>query len=191
MLRLLPHDRARHDRPSFDEGGVERAPVRRAARPRTRGQSLVEFALILPIMLTLFGACIDIARVYGAWVTVEAAARDAAEQVASDAAITTNSAATTRAKQIVCTETSGLAGFVAPVGNPTACTAPTVVVACAPVSCVPSTTAPGATSVNPIATVTVTVTFPFRTIFGYPLFTQAGAWTLSSNQSYAIAQGRP
>ena len=26
--------------------------------------------------------------------------------------------------------------------------------------------------------------------FGYPLFTQNGAWTLSSNQTYSIIQGR-
>src|SRR5436190_2708967 len=49
-------------------------------KKRRRGQSLVEFALILPILLTLTGAAIDVARVYGGWVALEGASRDAAEQ---------------------------------------------------------------------------------------------------------------
>jgi Flp pilus assembly protein TadG len=151
------------------------------------GQALVEFALILPILLTIFGAATDMARVYGAWVTLEGATRDAAEQVASDATITTSGAATTRAQQIVCTETSGLAGFVAPAGNPTACTTPTVAVTWS----TPSVGAPGGTTANPIGSATVTVTFPFRTLFAYPLLTHSGAWTISSTQSYSIAQNRP
>ena len=40
-----------------------------------RGQGLVEFALILPIVLTAFFAIIEIARVYHAWVAVENGAR--------------------------------------------------------------------------------------------------------------------
>lgn len=156
-------------------------------RRRLSGQALVEFALVLPILLTLFGAATDMARVYGAWVTLQGATRDAAEQVAGDGTITTSAGALARAKQIVCTETQGLAGFVAPAGNPTACTSPTVAVLWS----TPSATAPGGTSVNPIGSATVTVTFPFRTLFGYPLLTNAGAWTISSSQTYSIAQGRP
>ena len=150
------------------------------------GQALVEFAIILPILLTLFGAAVDMARVYGAWVTVQSAARDAAEQVSSDPNVTSLATAQTRAQQIVCTETSGLAGFVAPVGNPTACTSPTVVVS----SWSSSPTAPGGTTRNPIVTTNVTVTFPFRTLFAYPLLTQSGALTLSSTETYAISSNR-
>ena len=40
-----------------------------------RGQGLVEFALILPIVLIAFFAIIEIARVYHAWVAVENGAR--------------------------------------------------------------------------------------------------------------------
>jgi Flp pilus assembly protein TadG len=155
---------------------------------RPRGQSLVEFALILPVMLTMFGAAVDFARVYGAWVTLEGATRDAAEQVASDTTITTRDAALTAARRIICTETQGLAGFTAPAGNPAACTSPSVDGTSFAWSS--NATAPGGTVRSPIVTTTLTASFPFRTLFGYPLLTRAGAWTLTSTQSYAIAQGR-
>jgi Flp pilus assembly protein TadG len=149
-----------------------------------RGQSLVEFALILPILLTMLGAAVDIARVYQGWITLEGATRDAAEYAASFDA--TSGAATSDAQRIVCTQAAALSGFAAPPGNPTACTSPAVTVSSFSVS----TTAAGASVKYPIATVTVTATLPFRTFFGYPLFTQGGAWTLSSTQSFSIVQGR-
>jgi len=161
-----------------------RRETRRPSTARRRGQSLVEFALILPILLTLTGAAIDVARVYGAWVNLESATRDAAEQVATDATVTSQSAALTRAKAILCPQLSGTPGFAAPVGNPTACTSPALTVTWAS-----STAAPGSAKF-PLVTVTVSSTLPFRTLFAYPLFTQGGAWTISSNQSYSILQGR-
>jgi len=157
--------------------------LRRLANGRS-GQSLVEFALILPILLTLVGAAIDVARVYGGWVALEGATRDAAEQVATDTTVTSQSSALTKARTILCTELASSPGFVAPAGNPTACTAPTLTVAWTN-----STASPGTTR-NPLVTVTVASTLPFRTLFAYPLFTQAGAWTLRSDQTYAILQGR-
>jgi Flp pilus assembly protein TadG len=160
------------------------AAVRAHLRTRGRGQSLVEFALILPIVLTLTGAAIDVARVYGAWVTLEGATRDAAEQVATDTSVTSASAAATRARAIVCGQLVNTPGFEAPPGNPTACTSPALTVTWSS-----STLAPGSTK-NPVVTVGVSASLPFRTLFGYPLFTQNGAWTLSSNQRYWILQGR-
>jgi Flp pilus assembly protein TadG len=151
--------------------------------PRRRGQSLVEFALILPILLTLVGAAVDIARLYQGWITLEGATRDAAEYAATKDLTQTN--ATTDAKRVICTQTASLPGFVAPAGNPTACTSPAITATWSS-----STTATGASATHPIATVTVTATLPFRTFFGYPLFTQGGAWTLSSTQTYSIIQGR-
>lgn len=156
----------------------------RQATSRTRGQSLVEFALILPILLTMVGAAIDIARLYQGWITLEGATRDAAEYAATFDA--SSAAAAGDAQRIVCSQTATLPGFAAPVGNPTACTSPSVTIA----SYSLSTTAAGASTKYPIATVTVTATLPFRTFFGYPLFTQNGAWTLRSSQSYSIVQGR-
>src|SRR3989442_9403052 len=44
-----------------------------------RGQSLVEFALVLPLLMVMLLGVADFARVFSAGITVEAAARDAAE----------------------------------------------------------------------------------------------------------------
>jgi Flp pilus assembly protein TadG len=158
--------------------------TRHQATSRKRGQSLVEFALILPILLTMVGAAIDLARLYQGWITLEGATRDAAEYAATKDA--TSTAALSDAKTIICTQAATLPGFAAPAGQPTNCTSPAVSVTNFSVS----TTATGASSTFPIASVTVTATLPFRTFFGYPLFTQNGAWTLTSTQSYSIIQGR-
>jgi Flp pilus assembly protein TadG len=141
-------------------------------RRRVGGQSLVEFALILPVLLSILGAAVDLSRVFGASLTLQAATRNAAEYAASYA--TTTSQATSEARRVVCAETSS------------ACTAPTVTVTAFSLS----TTAAGASSTYPIATVTIRTTIPFRTLFAYPFFTQNGAWTLSSTSTFAIVQGR-
>jgi len=154
------------------------------APSRTRGQSLVEFALILPILLTMVGAAVDFARLYQGWITLEGATRDAAEYAATKDA--TSTAALADAKTIICTQTATLSGFAAPPGQPTNCTSPAISVTSFSVS----TTATGASTTFPIGSATVTATLPFRTFFGYPLFTQNGAWTLTSTQSYSIIQGR-
>ncbi len=165
------------------EGGKVARTKRAGERSRSRGQSLVEFALILPVLLTLLGAAIDVARVYPAWNALEAATRDAAEYAATYD--TTSSAATADAQRIVCTETLGVAGYQSQ-ASPPGCSSPSVTVT----SFSLSTTAPGASTKYPVASVTVVASLPFRTSFPYPLFTQNGTWTLRSTQSYSIIQGR-
>ncbi len=53
-------------------------------RRRTRGQSLVEFALILPIMLVFLAAVLDLGRVFYATITLNNAAREGAFAAASN-----------------------------------------------------------------------------------------------------------
>jgi TadE-like protein len=53
---------------------------RRGQDPRTsRGQSVVEFALVVPIMVVLLVGIVDLARVYTTALSVESAAREAAD----------------------------------------------------------------------------------------------------------------
>lgn len=55
--------------------------LRRLADPTNRqgGQSIVEFALLMPIMVVLMLAIVDFARIYTTMLSVESAAREAAD----------------------------------------------------------------------------------------------------------------
>lgn len=54
----------------------------RVSHPSRRGQALVEFLLVLPMLLVLLLGIADFARVFSAGITMEAAARDGAEAAA-------------------------------------------------------------------------------------------------------------
>jgi Flp pilus assembly protein TadG len=58
-----------------------RAAPKRPARLRRRpfGQSVVEFAIVAPILILMIGAIADLGRVYTSAVAIEAAAREAAD----------------------------------------------------------------------------------------------------------------
>ena len=145
-------------------------------RSRSRGQSLAEFALVVPILFTLLGATLDFGRVYETRVKLEAATRDAAEYVATDVTVTSQALALTRAKSVVCAQ----------FGQAATCTSPGVTI----VSYSSSTTAPGATAQNPLVKVKVASSFTFQTFLPYPFLTTDGSTPLSSSAEYAILRGR-
>jgi hypothetical protein len=55
-----------------------------SGRRSRRGQSLVEFALVLPMLLVLLLGIADFGRVFAAGITLEASARNAAETAAQE-----------------------------------------------------------------------------------------------------------
>ena len=85
-MRLLPFSRDRR-RPSRGQalvepthalipGAVQALRARLRARLGRRGQSLVELAVVLPVLLLLLGGAIDLGRVFFARVAVENAAKE-------------------------------------------------------------------------------------------------------------------
>jgi Flp pilus assembly protein TadG len=155
---------------------------------KSKGQSLAEFALILPVFLTMFGATLDFARLYQAWITLQAATRVATEYVAANDA--TISAAQTDARRFICTQTQGVPGFQrstqSPPNDVNQCLQPTTTVT----AFSRSVSDPGASGANPIGAATVNATIPFRMFFNYPFLTDNGTWTISVTESYRIIQGR-
>jgi Flp pilus assembly protein TadG len=152
-----------------------RLPLRRARGQSARGQSVAEFALVLPVLLGLLGITLDLARVYEADIKLQAATRDAAEYAATDTTVTTSAQALTRAQTVICTQ----------FGAPSSCTSPAVVVS----SFSRSTAAPGSSS-HPQVTVSLTSSLAFETLFPYPLVADQGSVTLSATSTFAILQGR-
>jgi Flp pilus assembly protein TadG len=61
----------------------DRLRRRRSRRDRSRGQTLVEFALILPVFLMLTLGVVDGARVFNAYISITNAAREGALYAAS------------------------------------------------------------------------------------------------------------
>ncbi len=148
-----------------------------------RGQAIAEFALLLPMILGLVGAGIDFSRGFAASMTLESAARNAAEAAAFDA--TTLDEARGIARSVLCTEAQQLPGFVPGSGGDVAtCTNPTL-----SVTYVRDETAPGANQRYPLVTVTVAATIDFALAVPWP-FIPHNTWTLGSTQSFEILQGR-
>ncbi len=105
------------------------AASRPPSRIRQNGQSVVEFALIAPIMIVLVFAIIDLARIYTTMLTVESAAREAADfgtfgsQKWNGAVYAVDSDGTeAKMKRRACVASSSLPDYVGPDDN---CTNPT------------------------------------------------------------------
>lgn len=177
-------------KPSTTRGRVAKRADQAAAQ---RGQSLVEFAVILPILFALVGVVIDASRLYLAWSSLEAATRDAAQYLAtssSDAYAVDHTwagaDADTKAEYIV-EKTTGHGFAISPTGGTLAdCSA-------GQVTTVYSTNTrwqDGGSVANPLSTAKVMTCLPFKTLFSYPFFTTDGAWLLSSEREITVIVGR-
>ena len=71
-------------------------------RRHARGQSLVELALILPVLMLLFLGVIDLGRLYYSQITVQGAAREAAIQAAQDPTSYTAGTCDATTSKVVC-----------------------------------------------------------------------------------------
>jgi Flp pilus assembly protein TadG len=177
MSETLPTAHSRHARP----------------RRRGRGQSLVEFSIVLPVLLALVGVVIDASRVYSAWVNLESAARDAAQYLArSDPDPYSNdhtwagADADAKASYIV---SAALNTEFAPSptsGTLTDCDEPQVTTTYSS----DTSWANGGSAANPLSTAKVMACFPFRTLFSYPFLTTDGAWIISSEREMTLIVGR-
>lgn len=151
-------------------------------RRSSRGQSLVELALILPFLLGFAGAATDFARGYQAWLTLESGVRNAAEYVATNSANSTVGA--TDARRIVCLESTRIPGFTPGAGTPpnnATCTAPAVTL----VTFATSVVAAGDT----MGTAHVRATLGFDTLIPWPFLPNSG-FTLSADATYSVLRGR-
>jgi Flp pilus assembly protein TadG len=95
---------------------------------RGQGQSVVEFALVFPIMIVLMFAIVDFARVYTAMMSVESAAREAAdfgtELGAAKWQTVVASDTVSKMKQRACVAASNLPDFAADPADPDGCVNP-------------------------------------------------------------------
>jgi Flp pilus assembly protein TadG len=171
-------------------------PVRRSGTRRrrgNRGQSLVEFAVVLPVMLAIGGVLIDAARLYQVWTTLESATRDAAQYLAmssndpySPDYTWPGEDADSKAAYILGAATLYPVERSMSPASLASCAVPQVTT----VYTQDTTATTGGTVANPSSTATVTVCIPFRTIFAYPFLTTNGAFYLRTQRTITMIMGR-
>lgn len=95
-------------------GRARGAPARVAGEPRSRGQALVELALVTPILLVLLLGAIDLGRLFYAQITVTNAAREGAMVAAvTPGSFSAGAACNTSTNAVTCAATrEGQGGFV-------------------------------------------------------------------------------
>jgi len=159
----------------------------------SRGQSLAEFAIILPVLLGLVGMTIDVARLYQAWTNLESATRDAAQYLATSNTdplapdhTTQGLDSDSKAKFIVELATGTSFSRSLTQGTIGSCTQPRLTT-----TYVESTSSSaGGSTAFPVATAKVVTCMPFRTLFGYPFVTVDGSWILRSEREIKTIVGR-
>jgi Flp pilus assembly protein TadG len=158
------------------------------SRSKSRGQSLVEFAILAPVFLAVMAICIDFARVYQGWINLESATRDAAQYLAtsSNDPLDDNWSGTDADKKArYLLETSTGATFEISSSQASCSTAK--------VSTTFSTStssADGGSNAYPVGTAKVSACLPFRPLFAYPVLTNGGDWIVRSERTYRVMVGR-
>jgi Flp pilus assembly protein TadG len=162
-------------------------------RSSHRGQSLVEFAIVLPLLLTMVGIIIDAARVYQAWTNLESATRDAAQYLATSDTDSGSPDYTTQGTNsdnkaiFILSESTGFTFTPSSTrGTLTDCSGPQLTTTYT----ADTSFANGGTTSNPVGTARVLTCLPFRTLFSYPLLTNNGVWVVKADRSYKILVGR-
>jgi len=162
-------------------------------RARHRGQSLVEFAVVLPVMLAIGGVLIDAARLYQVWTTLEAATRDAAQYLATSSDdpysgdyTWAGEDADNKAAYIISLATTYPVERSLSDESLATCDVPQVTTTYTQ----DTSAASGGSVANPANTATVTVCIPFHTVFQYPFLTTNGAFLLRTERTMTVLSGR-
>jgi len=165
----------------------------RGRQTRSLGQSLVEFAIVLPVMLAIGGVLIDAARLYQVWTTLESATRDAAQYLATSADDPTSpdytwvgEDADNKAAYILTAATEYPVGRSPSGSSMTSCDVPQVTTTYTQ----DTSAAIGGSVANPLSTATVTACIPFRTLFPYPFLTTNGAFLIRTERTMSVLVGR-
>ena len=141
-----------------------------SGRRRRAGQALTEFVIILPLLFAIVGVTLDFARVYQAWMRLQAVTRDTAELLATDVTFTDQPTAQAAAEVRICTAMAGTA------------------------TC-PSNVRPGTVTLTEVAvttptwSATVPAEYDFHTLFLWPVIrglTGAEAWTLRTQVTFEV-----
>jgi Flp pilus assembly protein TadG len=146
-----------------------------------RGATIVEFALVVPVVLVLLIACIDFARVLTASVTIQNASREGARYATLHPTASPEDIRAYLAGRVVPLD----AGLVTVVTALSTSTDPRCALGVAPTSCTWATGQPAPT------TVTVTVTYPWNAatwLIGPMLFAATNASSLQSAASMESIQ---
>jgi Flp pilus assembly protein TadG len=151
-------------------------------RRRARGQAVVEFAILLPVLLGLAGASSDFARIYQKDISLSAATRDAAEFVATNRSLTITQANAAQAAADVLNAQLGAGTFTAV--STLTCDTPQVQATYSS-----NSGAAGATYTYPLGTATVTACLPFQTLFRYPFVPSEGL-VIRASARFEVLQNR-
>jgi hypothetical protein len=165
----MPTERMPSERMPAERMPTERMPRRAGRRSRSRGQSLVEFAISFPVVMLMILFGVDFGRVFFGWLTLSNAVREGANYAAINPAAwsTSNAEGIAEYARLITTEAGG-----------DACTLP---------STIPSPAFPSGSSIGSPAVVSITCRFSLIT----PLMTNilGGGVNVSASASFPIRSG--